>query len=93
MKFFNGFLLAIALIMVLALGFYNDEVVNLNYLFGSHQITLSLLIGFSFAAGFIICWLFCITSLLKNKFEVRKLKKQINKSINTTEEPKIDNDK
>ena len=93
MKFFNGFLLAVALIILLALGFYNDEVVTLNYLFGSHQFTLSLLIGFSFAAGFIICWLFCITSLVKNKFEIRKLKKKVNSSINNVEEPKIDNDK
>ena len=93
MKFFNGFLLAIALIIILALGFYNNEVVTLNYLFGTQQIILSFLIAFSFAAGFIICWLFCITSLLKNKFEVRKLKKKIDKSRNKVEESKIDNDK
>ncbi|MBD1557931.1 DUF1049 domain-containing protein [Vibrio sp. S9_S30] len=73
-------ILVIALVLIaLALGAQNQQVVSFNYLLAKGEFHLSLLLGLVFVLGFSLSTLIFGSLQLKYKLTIRKLRKQLNK--------------
>jgi putative membrane protein len=72
-------ILVIALVLIaLALGAQNQQVVSFNYLLAKGDFHLSLLLGWMFVVGFGIAALVFGSVQFKQKLTIRKLRKQLN---------------
>ncbi len=73
-------ILVIALVLItLALGSQNQQVVSFNYLLAKGDFHLSLLLGMMFVLGFGFSALIFGSLQLKYKLTIRKLNKQLDK--------------
>lgn len=90
MKIIKIVVIVLLFLIALALGAQNQTLVSFNYLLAQGEFHLSTLLGVVLLFGFLLAWMLFAGVYLKTRLEIRRLKRDLNKSItlNTSNKPK-----
>lgn len=69
--------LAVVFVAGATLGYFNADPVHFNYLFGSVEVRLVVLVLFTFVAAALMTLLFCAGRLLSQSGDLRRLRRQL----------------
>ncbi len=81
MRIIKIVVIVLLFLLALALGAQNQTLVSFNYLLAQTELHLSTLLGVVFLIGFLLAWILFVGVYLKTRLEIRRLKRDLNKSI------------
>jgi putative membrane protein len=79
MRIFYYILIGLVLLLGITFAILNSSLVTFHYYFGTMQVPLSLILGFTFGIGILLGWLLGLKIILRIKRENRSLRRSLRK--------------
>ncbi|WP_438862998.1 LapA family protein [Neptunicella sp.] len=73
----TALIIIVVLLLAIAIGAQNEQLVNVNYLIAASQLHLSTVIAVSIFIGIAICFILCMGYILRLKWKLTRLQKKL----------------